>query len=175
MLLTEVLWDGFLAGTKTGSWHSGFVKGGPFTRKDPASNKESCLDLFIISSELRSYVRNLLVDSNREQTVSRAVRKGSKHEHIYSDHYTCILTLDNLPGVRERKEEKQVVWNLAKEGGWDQYSLISKEYSKDIDKVVESKDICIEEKMRKFEKIHEKIKYKAFGKVTISGNKKKKN
>ena len=29
--------------------------------------------------------------------------------------------------------------------------------------------------MRKFDKIHNKIKYKAFGKVTISGNRKKKS
>ena len=48
------------------SMGQGFVKGGPFTRKDPASGKESCLDLFIVSSDLHPYVRSLLVDSKRE-------------------------------------------------------------------------------------------------------------
>ena len=67
------------------------------------------------------------------------------------------------------------MWNLAKEGGWEQYNKISEEYSKVLEKVVESKDTNIEEKMKKFDKIHNKIKYKAFGKVTISGNRKKKS
>ena len=41
------------------------VKGGPFTRKDPASGKLSCLDLFVISKELRPFVSSLIIDSKR--------------------------------------------------------------------------------------------------------------
>ena len=29
----------------------------------------------------------------------------------------------------DRKEEKQVVWNLSKEGGWDRYQTLSDKYS----------------------------------------------
>jgi hypothetical protein len=152
----------------------GVVQGGPFTRKDPASGKESCLDLFVVSSELRPYVKSLMVDSDREITVSRAVRRGSGYQRVYSDHYTCILTLGNLPRVRERKEEKRVVWNLAKEGGWEQYSLLSEKYSEVLENIIESKEISVEEKMIQFDRIHDKIKFKAFGKVSLSGNNKKK-
>ena len=42
-------------------------------------------------------------------------------------------------------------------------------------KVVEDKKTNIEEKMEKFDKIHDKIKYKAFGKVTITQKKQKYN
>ena len=42
------------------------VKGGPFTRKDPASGKLSCLDLFVVSSDLRPYVKELVIDSERK-------------------------------------------------------------------------------------------------------------
>ena len=38
------------------------VQGGPFTRKDPATGNQSCLDLFIVSRELLPYVNNLLID-----------------------------------------------------------------------------------------------------------------
>ena len=44
----------------------GVVQGGPFTRRDPATGKESCLDLFIVSRELLPFVSKLTIDSGRE-------------------------------------------------------------------------------------------------------------
>ena len=67
--------------------------------------------------------------------------------------------------MRERKEEKRVVWNLAKEGGWEQYSLLSEKYSEVLENIIESKETSVEEKMIHFDRIHDKIKFKAFGKV----------
>ena len=93
------------------------VKGGPFTRQDPATGGLSCLDLFIVSRELLPYVESLVIDSDRRMAVGRVVRMGAKYQTINSDHFTLILTLTNLPRVQEKKEEKRVVWNLAKEGG----------------------------------------------------------
>ena len=69
------------------------VEGGPFTRKDPATGNESCLDLFIVSRELLPYVSNLYIDSGRKIAVSRAVKKGASYKLVFSDHYTCLLTL----------------------------------------------------------------------------------
>ena len=93
------------------------VKGGPFTRRDPATGNQSCLDLCIISRELLPYVQNLVIDSGREMAVSRAVKLGRKYKLVFSDHFTCLLTFANLPRRKEAKEAKKVVWNLAKEGG----------------------------------------------------------
>jgi hypothetical protein len=105
------------------------VKGGPFTREDPATGNLSCLDLCVVSRELLPYVDNLVIDSKREMAVARAVKMGKKFKMVYSDHFTCLLTFNNLPRRQEAKETKQVVWNLAKEGGWDQYKILSDLYS----------------------------------------------
>ena len=142
------------------------VEGGPFTRKDPASGNESCLDLFIVSENLLPYVKRLLIDSKQEFAVARSVRLGGNHQLIYSDHYSCLLTLTNLPRVQSNKTKCHSVWNLKREGGWESYKKLTEEYSEKIVKAIE-KDNDIEEKMKEFQRINDKIKYQAFGKVTI--------
>ena len=55
------------------------AKGGPFTRVDPADpNIKSCLDLLICSIGLRPFIESLIIDSNREHTMKRAVFKNGK-------------------------------------------------------------------------------------------------
>ena len=54
------------------------VVGGPFTREDPATGKLSCLDLFIVSRELRPYVSKLFVDSGRKMVVARPIKEKGK-------------------------------------------------------------------------------------------------
>ena len=56
--------------------------------------------------------------------------------------------------------------NLAKEGGWDKYKMLTDGYSQVLRNYIETEE-TVEEKMNRFEKIHDKIKYKAFGKVSI--------
>ena len=70
-------------------------------------------------------------------------------------------------GLKKNKF-KQVVWNLRKEGGWEKYQILTNKYSDLLEKVIGDKETDIEEKMVKFENIHNTIKYKSFGKVTIS-------
>ena len=142
------------------------VTGGPYTRKDPATGKQSCLDLFVVSRELLPYVKKLEIDSQREMAVGRSVKMGSKYKMVYSDHYTCLLTLSDLPRMKETRQQKQTVWNIKKEGGWKAYKELTDNYSLAFEKMLE-KDDTIDNKMKKFNKIHEKIKYAAFGKVTI--------
>ena len=108
----------------------------------------------------------LLIDSKRELPVARAVKMGTSYRMIYSDHYTCMLTLTGLPRVRETKEKRQTVWNLAKEGAWNRYEALTEKYSQDLEKAMELEN-TIEDKMKVFERIHDKIKHKSFGKVTI--------
>ena len=66
---------------------------------------------------------------------------------------------------------KQTKWNLAKEGGWMRYKEETLKYSKALEKIVEDEDVSIDEKYDKFKKIHDKIKFRAFGKVTIGPGK----
>ena len=37
--------------------------------------------------------------------VGRATRNGSKYHVVNSDHYTCILTLADLPSVRKKNRD----------------------------------------------------------------------
>ena len=116
------------------------VVGGPYTREDPATSGKSCLDLFIVSKELRPYVSGLLVDSARAITPARVVTTGGRRRVVYSDHFTCVLTLAGLPRTASRKEakEKSIKWNLSKEGGWNNYLKLTDEYSEKVEKIVEN-------------------------------------
>ena len=147
------------------------VTGGPWTRVDPATGGQSCLDLFVVSRELRPYVSELKIDNKRMFTATRVVKKKDNTKLVYSDHLSCLLTFTNIPRVKEVKEEKRTVWNLRKENGWIKYKEVTDEYSETIRKVVMNKEVDIENVMNKFEKIHNKIKFKAFGKVTLGGKK----
>ena len=150
------------------------VEGGPYTRVDPATSKLSCLDLFIVSRELRPYIKNLLIDSKRKWKIARSVRSHGRvigvkptFKLIYSDHFPVLLTLTDLPKVDERKEEKEVRWNLAREGGWKKYEILSNQSENKLKDVVANEEISIEEVKHKFDKVHDKVCFKAFGKVTI--------
>ena len=164
----------------TGNWFlvnglgQDIVEGGPFTRKDPATGNKSCLDLFIVSRELLPFVKKLEIDSEQELAVGRAVKRGQNYEIVNSDHFTCFLTLSGLPRIQERKEENQVIWNLASEGGWERYRIISDKFSESLEKVIDNKEIYIEEKMKQFERIHDRIKHHYFRKTRISKKAEKK-
>ena len=110
--------------------------------------------MFVVSAELLPYVQSLVIDSKREMAVTRAVKVGTRFKEVPSDHFTCILTLTNLPRVQERKGEKQVVWNLEKEGGWNKYKILTDKYSKNLEQVVVDEHTNMVEKYMKFEKLH---------------------
>ena len=104
----------------------------------------------------------------------RAVKEKKKYKLVYTDHLSSLLTLKNLPIRRIKKEDKKTIWNLRKENAWTEYKNVSDAFSKELEKVVEDNNISIQEAMDKFEKIHEKIKFIVFGKVSINIEKKRK-
>ena len=63
--------------------------------------------------------------------------------------------------------------SLEKEGGWNNYQLLTDKYSDSLEQVISDQNTSMEEKYSKFEKVHDKIKYKAIGKVRISERKNK--
>ena len=90
---------------------------------------------------------------------------------MYPDHFPVILTLFNLPRKQEQKEEKQERWNLARVGGWEKYKEISNKSENKLLEMIENEENTIQEIYEKFEKAHIKMKFSAFGKVTIKTNK----
>ena len=80
---------------------------------------------------------------------------------IYVDHYSCLLTLKDLPKKRKNeKEPKKSMWNLAKVGGWEAYEKITNEKAKTLNNIMDEKETSIEEKMEKFQRLHNKINFK---------------
>jgi hypothetical protein len=143
--------------------------GGPFTRIDPADpNKKSCLDLAICSAGLRPYIESLIIDSKREHAMKRAICKRGKFCVTYSDHFSFILRLRNLPRSNV-KTEKITRWNLRKEGGWARYKELAEEQSMKLINIIEDESKTIEEVVKGFERINDNIKFDAFGKVTLKG------
>ena len=63
------------------------------------------------------------------------------------------------------------MWNLAKVGGWEAYEKITNEKAETLNKMMEEKETPIEEKMQRFKRLHDKIKFRAFGKVQIKETK----
>ena len=67
-----------------------------------------------------------------------------------------------------------MLWNLTKEGGWSHYKELTNKYSEALEVAIE-KEGSIDDKMSCFEKIHDKIKFKAFGKVITQRTKLEQN
>ena len=147
------------------------VQGGPNTRVDPATRVGSCLDLFVVSRELEPHVTSLVIDQGREVTVARAVREGGVTRLVHSDHHTCLLTLTDLPRRKEVKERRETMWNLTRMGGWNKYETLTEKQSNKILEIADNDETSIETKFEHFNKIHEKIKFQAFGKLNIKKTK----
>ena len=135
----------------------------------------SCLDLWIVSRELLPYVSSLVIDKDKNITPHRAVKEKGKHRLVYTDHLSSILQLKDLPRRKKKKEIKRTIWNLAKPNSWTEYGKVSDDYSEELGKIVEDKNTTIQEAMNKFEKLHEKIKFKVFGKVSVGHETKEKH
>ena len=70
----------------------------------------------------------------------------------------------------EEKKDKIVRWNLAKEGGWQENRQESEKVKDKLENILNYKELTIDEAQKKFYKVHDYVKYKAFGKVTIREN-----
>ena len=147
------------------------VQGGPFTREDPATGVMSCLDLWVVSIELLPYVSSLVIDREKNMTHYRAVKEKQHYKLVYTDHLSSLLTLKDLPLRRQKKEEKKTIWNLAKSDSWTEYKKETDAFSEELEKIVENKNTSVQETMHKFDRIHDKIKFKVFGKVSLNNNK----
>ena len=143
------------------------VKGGPFTRSDPATGRLSCLDFWLCTTGLVPHVKSLEIDSERKMAVARPVRRGGRWQLTHSDHFSMLLSLENLPKVRQReKMEKEVRWNLSKKNGWEKYKQLTEANSEKLTNLVQDEELDIERVMAKIEGIENKIKFKAFGKTS---------
>ena len=154
------------------------AEGGPFTRKDPSNphdeSKKSCLDLALISPDLYKYVESLVIDKKEKYEMYRVVVKDGKKCLVSPDHHTLILSFRDIPTNRNKvKQEPTVRFNLKKEEGWENYKALTEECD-DLLRIVNDNEKSIADIYEKFEKMHNKIKFKSFGKTRTmrAGNEK---
>ena len=88
--------------------------------------------------------------------INNIIKKKGGFKLVYPDHYSCLLTVKDLPRRNHRgeKEEKKNIWNLAKEGGWEAYEKITGEKANFLENIMKEEEKSIEEKMEKFQKLH---------------------
>ena len=146
--------------------------GGPFTRYDPSKpsedEKKSCLDLALISNDLFRYVDKLIIDNDGQYPIGRVVMKNGLKTLVKSDHYPLILKFKDIPVNRNVfKHEEVVRFNLKKDGGWATYKTLTDE-CEELVNIVNNDSDSVEKIHAKFESIHNKIKFKSFGKTRIT-------
>merc|ERR1712008_182360 len=107
---------------------------------------------------MRPFIEQLMIDSDKKITPVRMRKTKKEMKKTFSDHFSVLLTISDLPKSKKEKEEKQVKWNLAKYKGWERYKEVSDEYADKIEQIVTDKRISIEDAMSMFNKIHNKIK-----------------
>ena len=101
----------------TGNWilvnglGSEIVKGGPYTRQDPDTGNQSCLD-FIVSKNMLPFIDTLVIDSDSKMTPARAVKHKKKYKLIYSDHFSCLLNLKNLPKKKRKLRQRKKPYGI---------------------------------------------------------------
>ena len=149
--------------------NSNKVIGGPFTRYDPSKpsddESKSVLDIIIASKDIEHLVDEIYIDNKLSYTPCRA----SAGKMCFTDHYGIIVTLKNIPVVTEKvTEPKVVLWNLNKEGGWKSYKELTSKNNALVE--VTEKNMSSNDMMNAIEKELNKVRYKAFGKVTYSNN-----
>ena len=143
---------------------SDMTQGGPWTWVSRADNRiRSCIDLVIISTNLRPYISKLLVDSNQEFCPKKVGRSKGREMEIKSDHYPLILELKRMPKAKTTVK-KESRWNLQKPGGWQAYKVAMEDVATRMDTITDNQALDAETIMKKNDAIMNKVKFKVFGK-----------
>ena len=130
--------------------------------------KKSCLDLALVSNDIYRYIETLTIDQNSHYPLGRVVVKNGVKTLVRPDHYPMILKFKDIPIDRSKfKKDKDVRFNLKKDGGWDKYKAITDD-CKELLAIVNDDKETIENIHRQFEKMHNKMKFKSFGKTRVS-------
>ena len=128
----------------------------------------SCLELVIVSEELFEYVEELFIDKQQIFTPHRPIGKGKL---CFTDHFSIILKFRNIPMKRIGKcfAPKTTMWNMKRENGWENYKKMTDD-NQELVELLENEEMDSSELAKKVESVVTKIKFKAFGKVTVSNN-----
>ena len=86
------------------------TEGGPWTWVSRADSRvKSCIDLVIVSANLRPYVSKLTIDSMQKFCPKKVGMSKGKENIIRSDHYPMMLELKNMPKARKIVKKRKPV------------------------------------------------------------------
>ena len=139
------------------------------TRRDPATGSESLLDVGLVSSNARRFVKEFKVDRERKMTPYTVIKK----ERRYTDHFALMINIEIPKNKKEKRVKNKPVINFGNKDGWPRYEEISNNRSGEVLEAVNSnKDIdVIEQEICRIEK---SIQEEAFGIIWKKPHKKKK-
>ena len=86
----------------------------------------------------------------------------------YPDHYGILLVMKNIPLANRRNPngEKFKMWNLNKEGGWKKFKELT-EVNEKFKNIADENTMNPTQLMEEINKEVTKVKFRAFGKVTV--------
>ena len=100
------------------------AEGGPWTWMSRADRTvKSCLDLVILSSNLKPYVSKVMIDSEQKLCAKKVGITKGKEKVTKSDHFPILVVLEKMPKANV-KVDKASGWNLGKPGGWSIYKAV---------------------------------------------------
>ena len=105
------------------------------------------------------------IDSEKEFTPRRVMRRKGKLKTVYADHFALQVVLGGMPKAFCQKDGCEPSWNLQRPGGWEVYEVMTNHEAGRIEDIVENMSMPINEVIEKIEKIETKIKFRAFGKT----------
>ena len=110
-------------------------------------------------------MKRVLVDSARTYTPRRAGTNKAKLTVTFTDHFPVIVDLEMPRSSQGMKGQGELEWNTSKPGGWETFEETGEREAARIAEIVEDEGYSREEVMEKVEKVHNKMKWTAFGKT----------
>ena len=131
--------------------------------------EKAVLDFFIINEKMRPFLRKMLIDENREYTLSNFVQMKKNQNVIETDHNGLLVEM-NI-NVSERKPEREEMFNLKNKACQEAF----KEATENNQQLLKCFDnnLSIEIQSKQWNKVFKSVLHKCFRKVRIVKNEKK--
>ena len=132
------------------------AEGGPWTWVSRAdSSVKICLDLVVISANLKPYLTKVLVDKDHKYSAKKVGIAGGKEKAVRSDHFPILVKLEEMP-IAKLKKFYESSWNLNKPNGWKAYNDVLEAAAKGLEEIVEDERLSEGEVVKKFDAITKK-------------------
>ena len=140
---------------------------GIFTRvNNKIKGEKSVLDYVIASDDLLRYIKNMLIDTNKQFTPWRTIKSGKR----FSDHNAISLKLESNKIPSQSKNKRETVWNFNHTKGWERFQKITSTDSSTLSDCWNDID-CVETSYEKWSEKLNSILHECFPKRRVKKSK----